>query len=161
MAPPDRLGSFSSKAALSAFQANPARPELSRDDKRAVTQAGSIGGARVALLVAVCGKANIVREIRGGDSLLNPTLIVEVLPPSTEDYDRGNKFEDDYRFIPSLREYVLVAQDRQQIEVRSRDETGHWTTRSYQQGQEVLFESIAAGVDLEAVYRQAKKNAAA
>src|SRR5262245_13439515 len=61
-------------------------------------------------LVVICGKAEIVHEIRGGDSLLNPSVIVEVLSPSTEEYDRGSKFEDDYRFIPSLKEYVLVSQ---------------------------------------------------
>lgn len=45
------------------------------------------------------------------DTLLNPTLIVEVLSKSTEDYDRGSKFEH-YRSLDSLQEYVLVAQDR-------------------------------------------------
>jgi Uma2 family endonuclease len=45
------------------------------------------------------------------DLLLNPTVLIEVLSPSTEAYDRGKKF-DHYRKLPSLREYVLLAQDR-------------------------------------------------
>lgn len=64
-------------------------------------------------------------------SLLNPTLIVEVLSESTEAYDRGEKFAQ-YQTIPSLREYVLVAADRQGIERFTRQgpagETGgEWT----------------------------------
>ena len=45
------------------------------------------------------------------DTLLNPLLLVEVLSKSTEDYDRGGKFEH-YRTLPSLQEYLLVAQER-------------------------------------------------
>ena len=48
------------------------------------------------------------------DTLLNPTLLVEVLSKSTEDYDRGGEFEH-YRTIESLREYLLVAQDKAQV----------------------------------------------
>ena len=49
------------------------------------------------------------------DTLLNPRLVIEVLSPSTEDYDHGKKFAY-YRTLPSLREYVLVAQDRVNVE---------------------------------------------
>lgn len=49
------------------------------------------------------------------DTLLNPTVIIEVLSPSTENYDRGKKFQS-YRTIPSLQEYLLIAQDRFHIE---------------------------------------------
>lgn len=49
------------------------------------------------------------------DTLLNPTLLIEVLSPSTEAYDRGSKFAH-YRKIASLREYLLVAQDQPNIE---------------------------------------------
>lgn len=50
-----------------------------------------------------------------GDTLLNPTLLIEVLSSSTEAYDRGGKFAH-YRKIPSLREYLLVSQDQAHIE---------------------------------------------
>lgn len=59
------------------------------------------------------------------DTLLNPQSIIEVLSDSTEKYDRGKKFEL-YRQIESLREYVLVSQDRAHIEVFARDGVGPW-----------------------------------
>ena len=108
--------------------------------------------------VVVCDEAEVVREIRGGDSLLNPSVIVEVLSPSTEEYDRGAKFEDNYRFIPSLREYVLVSQDDPLIEVRSRDEGGNWTSRTYRSGEKAGLASIDAALDVDLVYREARKN---
>ena len=49
------------------------------------------------------------------DTLLNPAVIIEVLSPSTQAYDRGEKFAH-YRTIESLREYILIAQDHARIE---------------------------------------------
>ncbi len=74
-------------------------------------------------LSVVCGDPEF--EDENFDTLLNPLLIVEVLSPSTETYDRGKKFEH-YRKIPSLREYLLVAQDRPHIERFVRQEDGSW-----------------------------------
>jgi len=108
--------------------------------------------------VVVCGDAEVVREIRGGDSLLNPSVIVEVLSPSTDEYDRGAKFEENYRFVPSLRDYVLVSQDEPSIEVRSRDELGNWSSHEYGAGEKVRLTSIDAALDVDLVYREAKKN---
>jgi Uma2 family endonuclease len=64
-------------------------------------------------IVAVCGE--VLLEDEHLDTLLNPTLIVEVLSESTEAYDRGEKFAH-YRRLDSLREFVLVAQDKIRIE---------------------------------------------
>ncbi len=64
-------------------------------------------------LVAVCGDGQF--EGAHEDTLLNPTLIIEVLSPSTELYDRKAKFGY-YRQLPSLQEYLLVAQDQQLVE---------------------------------------------
>jgi Uma2 family endonuclease len=64
-------------------------------------------------LLAVCGDRIFADGVR--DSLTNPGLIVEVLSPSTEAYDRGEKFQH-YRAIESLQEYVLVSQDRPLVE---------------------------------------------
>lgn len=64
-------------------------------------------------VVAVCGERH--REDSHFDTLLNPSLIVEVLSDSTEKYDRGEKFAH-YRRLESLREYVLVAQNRVLVE---------------------------------------------
>jgi len=108
--------------------------------------------------VVVCGEAEVIHEIRGGDSLVNPGVIVEVLSPSTEEYDRTAKFEDDYRFIPSLREYVLVSQDEPLIEVRARDEFGNWSSREYRAGEKARLATMDAALDVDLIYREAKKN---
>ena len=73
--------------------------------------------------VVVCGD----REFLPGaslDTLLNPTVIVEVLSPSTEAHDRGRKF-DFYREIASLRAYVLVSQSEPRVGLFER-ENGMW-----------------------------------
>lgn len=74
-------------------------------------------------LVAVCGKAQF--DDSHLDTLLNPTLIIEVLSDSTEAYDRGRKFEH-YRKLESLAEYVLIAQNRPQVESYRRQSEQHW-----------------------------------
>jgi Uma2 family endonuclease len=74
-------------------------------------------------IVVVCGEPRFDDEEL--DILLNPTLIVEVLSPTTADYDRGTKFAH-YRTLPSLREYLLLAQDRVHAEHWLRQEAGSW-----------------------------------
>jgi len=74
-------------------------------------------------VVAICGEAQFEDEHQ--DTLLNPTVIVEVLSPSTEAYDRGEKSWH-YRQIASLAEYLLVAQDRRHIEHYVRQADGQW-----------------------------------
>ncbi len=61
-----------------------------------------------------------------GDVLLNPTLIIEVLSPGTESYDRGKKSEH-YRSIESLAEYVLVSQAEPRVERYVRQRDGRWS----------------------------------
>ncbi len=60
-----------------------------------------------------------------GDTLLNPILIIEVLSPSTERYDRGRKFQH-YRALASLREYVLISQDSARVERYLRQPNDEW-----------------------------------
>lgn len=64
-------------------------------------------------IVAICGERRF--EDSHIDTLLNPSLIVEVLSESTEAYDRGEKFAH-FRRLETLREYVLIAQDKVRIE---------------------------------------------
>jgi len=64
-------------------------------------------------IIVACGTPQF--EDSQVDTLLNPTLLIEVLSPSTEAYDRGGKFAH-YRKIPTLREYLLVTQDQPTIE---------------------------------------------
>jgi Uma2 family endonuclease len=116
------------------------------------------GNAFYADALVVCGEAEIVHEARGGDSLLNPTVIVEVLSLSTEEYDRGQKFDDNYRFIPSLREYVIVAQDHTAIDVRSRDDAGIWTSRTFHAGEKARLATLGCSLDVDIIYREARKN---
>ncbi len=63
------------------------------------------------------------------DTVVNPTLVAEVLSPGTEGCDRGRKFEN-YRLIPSLREYLLIRQDAPQIEQFIKSQRGEWTLRA-------------------------------
>ena len=68
-------------------------------------------------LAIVCGDQQILNE----DTLLNPTVIIEVLSPSTESYDRVAKF-DHYSTIPALRSYILVSQAFPRIDMFSRNQ---------------------------------------
>ena len=77
-------------------------------------------------LSVVCGEPRLLDDET--DTLLNPTLLVEVLSDSTEAYDRGKKFEH-YRQIPSLQEYLLVSQKEPRIEQFIRQESGFWLLR--------------------------------
>jgi Uma2 family endonuclease len=71
----------------------------------------------------VCGDWQL--EDENQDNLLNPIVLVEVLSASTQRRDRGSKFES-YRRIESLREYVLVAQERQRVEQYTKQPDGSW-----------------------------------
>jgi Uma2 family endonuclease len=74
-------------------------------------------------VVVVCEEP--VFEDTMGDTLLNPTVLVEVLSQSTEDYDRGRKLEH-YRSLPSLQEYLLVSQERAHIVHYVRHSDASW-----------------------------------
>jgi Uma2 family endonuclease len=79
-------------------------------------------------LVVVCGAPQFHDQAR--DVLLNPTVIVEVLSPSTEAFDRGEKFRRYRTWLPTLTGYVLVAQDRPLIDHYHRQEDGTWVLRA-------------------------------
>ena len=74
-------------------------------------------------LTAVCGEPQFLDETR--DTLLNPNLIVEVLSPSTEFYDRVRKFEH-YRAVESVGEYLVVSSERVSAELYTRQPDGRW-----------------------------------
>jgi Uma2 family endonuclease len=73
----------------------------------------------------VCGKIEGDPADRDEATITNPTLIVEVLSPSTEQVDRGGKWRD-YQLIPSLQEYVLVSQVETRVERYRRLPNGAW-----------------------------------
>jgi Uma2 family endonuclease len=86
-------------------------------------------------VMVVCGKEQFDDEIK--DTLLNPTLLVEVLSESTEAYNRGKKFEH-YRRIPSFREYLLIAQDRCRVEQYVKQDDGRWLFSEVSDRQSVI-----------------------
>jgi Uma2 family endonuclease len=75
-------------------------------------------------VVVVCGALQFHDQAQ--DVLLNPTVLVEVLSPSTEAFDRGQKFLRYRTWLPTLTDYVLVAQDRPLVEHYQRQEAGTW-----------------------------------
>jgi Uma2 family endonuclease len=110
-------------------------------------------------VAVVCGEPQFLDD--EFDTLLNPIVLVEGLSESTDAYDRGKKFEL-YRLIPSLREYVLVANERKRVEVFRLNERGHWELHEAGgDGAEIALESLGVGVGLDALYRQVRLGDAA
>ncbi|MBI5497734.1 MAG: Uma2 family endonuclease [Deltaproteobacteria bacterium] len=82
----------------------------------------------------------------------NPVVLVEVLSDLTEAYDRGAKAAH-YRFIPSLRDYVLVSQGERRIEVQHKNADGVWELREYRPGEDVILTSLDVRFAVDQVYR--------
>jgi Uma2 family endonuclease len=80
-------------------------------------------------LLVICGGAVVTDEVQ--DTVTNPKVIVEILSPSTADYDYGSKFAF-YRRLPSFEEYVLIAQDEPRIEVFRKTADNRWILTSYE-----------------------------
>ncbi|WP_373541830.1 Uma2 family endonuclease [Chamaesiphon sp.] len=80
-----------------------------------------------------------------------PCLIIEVLSPSTEAYDRGNKFKM-YRRNPSLQEYVLVSVDVMEVELFRRGDGDNWQIINYQVGDPIELKSINLSIPIEQIY---------
>jgi Uma2 family endonuclease len=76
----------------------------------------------------ICGKREIAEE--DPNTVVNPTVVFEVLSPSTESYDRGRK-RALYQRIPSMRTVVLIASEEAWVEVYERQSEGEWTVREY------------------------------
>ncbi len=102
-------------------------------------------------VVVVCGEPRA--EDATFDTLLNPVLIVEVLSPSTEGYDRGEKFEH-YQQIVSLKDYILISQDEVRVEHYCRQEF-EWLQSEFQGLEDVLsLLSIDCELRLSDIYRR-------
>jgi Uma2 family endonuclease len=78
-------------------------------------------------------------------------VIIEVLSDSTEGFDRGDKFAD-YRRSPSLEEYVLISQNRMNVEVYRRKASGRWELQAYHAGDRVELASIGLEFAIEDLY---------
>ena len=105
-------------------------------------------------LMVVCGQPGFHDE--HGDVLLNPAVVFEVLSPSTEKYDWGEKFRRYRTEIDSLHDYVLVAQDRMLIE-HHREADGTWSSTAITGRDGTLtLDSIDCQIPLHEVYRNTK-----
>jgi Uma2 family endonuclease len=103
-------------------------------------------------VTAVCGEQRFADGQT--DTLLNPSLIVEVLSSSTEAYDRGRKFEH-YQSIESLREYLLVASDRMHVDLYSTQPDGRWLLTSASLPEDsLILESVGAELLLADLYEK-------
>ncbi|MBI2892547.1 MAG: Uma2 family endonuclease [Deltaproteobacteria bacterium] len=97
----------------------------------------------------VCGPIEGDPADPSGQTITNPTLIVEVLSPSTEEEDRGNKWQH-YQMIPALREYVLVSQAQSRIECYRRLPGGVWEYRDATEGAVMLL--AGATIEIASLY---------
>jgi len=90
------------------------------------------------------------------DTGLNPTVIIEILSPSTRDYDRGKKFKL-YRDIPSLKEYILIDSESLAIEAFYLNENQNWELIEYKQLTDSLnFVSMGFTVALSDIYNRVR-----
>lgn len=88
------------------------------------------------------------------DTILNPILIIEVLSPSTQSYDKEGKFAA-YRTMPTFAEYVLVSQSQIYGErfIKTGDKT--WLFQEYsQEDQQIVLESVEIALDFKDIYRK-------
>jgi Uma2 family endonuclease len=100
-------------------------------------------------LTVACGTPRFEDPRR--DTLLNPIAIVEVLPDSTESYDRGEKFAL-YRTIDSFQEYLLISQKQVQVEHFLRQADGSWLLRVFGAGEQVPLPSLGCELSVDEIY---------
>ena len=131
-------------------QVRPGPCRVYSNDMRVCT--GSSGLYTYPDVVAVCGQPRLLDGATA--TLLNPTVIIEVLSPSNEGYDRGLKFEL-YQSIESLSEYVLVAQDRMRVDLFTRQSDGNWLFRSFSRAEDsVEMQSLGCRLTLADIYEK-------
>jgi len=107
-------------------------------------------------VVVVCGEPRF--DDSELDTILNPTLLVEVLSPSTEGYDRGKKFAH-YRTIEALAEVVLISQEQVEVERFSRQPEGGWLLLEANRLEDSLpLPTIGCELPLSAVYERVFEN---
>jgi Uma2 family endonuclease len=103
-------------------------------------------------ITVVCGEPLVEDEVE--DTLLNPTVIIEILSPATEQYDRSRKFHR-YQLIPSFREYLLIAQDTCRIDHYVRQPDSRWFQTTYEHPDDVIvLQCIDCTLALADVYRR-------
>ena len=102
-------------------------------------------------LLVVCGELKFMGECR--DVLLNPAVIIEVLSPATEAFDRGEKWTRYQTWLPELSDYVMVSQSKPQVEHYRRREGGGWFYSLVRAPEEGLrLDSVGCTLQLSDVY---------
>lgn len=104
-------------------------------------------------LAVVCGKTETFDNRK--DIITNPTVIFEVLSPSTANYDRGEKFLRYTNYIETLNDYILISQDEPLVEHFTKQENGGWESVEIKGLDTVLeIESIECEISLAELYEQ-------
>jgi Uma2 family endonuclease len=102
-------------------------------------------------LTIVCGPPAFYQD--DNMNLTNPSIIIEVLSPSTRNYDRGDKFKL-YQELPSLREYILADSRSVSVEKYFKDADGNWTSLKFGQLTDALIvDTVDVTLLLEEIYR--------
>jgi Uma2 family endonuclease len=103
-------------------------------------------------VVMVCGEPQF--EDDHEDTLLNPTVIIEILSKSTEHDDRGKKFEN-YRRAASLSDYLLIAQDTVSVEHYMRQKQNQWLFSEYKEMQKIIrLDFVACELTTDEIYEK-------
>jgi len=83
---------------------------------------------------------------------IGPTVLIEILSPSTKDYDRGGKFKL-YREIPTLKEYILVDSENISVEIFRLNQSGHWELEEYKTMEAILtIPAVEVSISLKQIY---------
>lgn len=100
-------------------------------------------------VAVVCG--DVLRDEEDGNAVINPKVLVEVLSPGTEIYDRGEKWAH-YRRIPTLEAYVLVGQVPERLEVYEKQADGDFVHRIADRGESLPIVCLGSAIDVDALY---------
>jgi Uma2 family endonuclease len=101
-------------------------------------------------LSALCSKPEF-EEHSGLLCLTNPVVLVEILSPSTEAFDRGEKFTH-YKSIASFREYLLIAQNKKNVTHYLKQSERAWLQTEYSAGEVLQIASLECELDVDALY---------
>ncbi len=100
-------------------------------------------------LTVICGK--VLRSSQDANALTNPSLLVEVLSPSTESWDRGAKFAH-YRRVPTLSYYLLVSLEPRRVELYARQPDGRWMLSEHGPGEQIELPSLEISISVDEIY---------
>lgn len=104
----------------------------------------------------ICGDP--IASADDADTIISPVALIEILSPSTKDYDRGGKFKL-YRDIPSLKEYILVDSEAINIEVFRLNAGGHWELEEYKTKSSALeINTVSLSIPLPEIYDRTNLN---